>query len=151
MGTVATHARRRISTRRTGRRGFTLIEVLIVTVVLGLLTALVIPSFLGTKDRANGATAESLLRIGATAMDTAAVENGYAPLTPAALAATEPTVSWMSAGGAAAGRAEVTLSGVGANGYTLTTSTASGVVYVYAKDITATPTVTRTCGPGCTW
>jgi len=152
MGTVATHVRRRIAAQPARRGGFTLIEVLIVTVVLGLLTAVVIPSFLGTKERASGATAEQLLRVGATAMETAAVEpGGYATLTTGTLQAIEPVLSWQSAAGAAATRAEVTLSGVGGSGYTLSTSTPSGVVYVFTKDLAATPTVTRTCGPDCTW
>ena len=73
MGTIARHAHR-TDPRGTGRPGgFTFVEVLVTTIVLGLLTALVIPSFLGTRDRANGATAESLLRVGATAVETASV------------------------------------------------------------------------------
>lgn len=152
MGTIATHTRR-TQPRRDGRPGgFTFVEVLVTTIVLGLLTALVIPSFLGTRDRATDATAESLLRVGATAVETASVEpGGYAGLTTAELQALEPAATWTPAPGARAAEAEITLSGVSATGYTLTTTTASGDVYTLAKDLTTQPTVTRTCGPGCTW
>ena len=152
MGTIARHAHR-TDPRGTGRPGgFTFVEVLITTIVLGLLTALVIPSFLGTRDRANGATAESLLRVGATAVETASVEpGGYADLTTAELQALEPAATWTAAPGADATEAEITLSSVSATGYTLTTTAASGAVYTLAKDLTSQPTVTRTCGPGCTW
>jgi prepilin-type N-terminal cleavage/methylation domain-containing protein len=152
MDTVATQGLRQQTARTRRPGGFTFIEVLVTTIVLGLLAALVIPTFLGTRDRANGATAESLLRVGATAMETASVEpGGYAGLTTAELQALEPAATWLAAPGALAAEAEISLSDVGASGYTLTTTTASGAVYVLAKDLTAQPTVTRTCGPGCTW
>ena len=105
MGTIATHARRTQPHRDARPGGFTFVEVLVTTIVLGLLTALVIPSFLGTRDRANGATAESLLRVGAAAVETASVEpGGYADLTTAELQALEPAATWTPAPGARADR-----------------------------------------------
>ena len=144
--------RKRSTTRpRTAPAGFTFVEVLIVTVVLGLLAALMIPVFLGQQEKAQGGAAQSLLRSGASAVESAAVDQGYAALTPSTLHAVEPNIAWQTAPGATTTANAVTVSGLGDAGYTLTTTTPSGQTFTLVKDATTVPTITRTCGPGCTW
>jgi type IV pilus assembly protein PilA len=143
---------------RHGRRnddrqaGFTFVEMLVTVIMIGLLSAIMIPIFLGSRDKASGATAEALLRTGAATVEAVAVDtDGYATITPAQLGASEPNVAWQSAPGAQAPANQVTVGDLGPNGYTLSTTTSSGTTYVLQKDLTSAPTVTRTCGAGCSW
>ena len=49
-------------TRNLARKGFTLIEILIVVVILGILAAIVIPQFTDASDQANVASMKSQLQ-----------------------------------------------------------------------------------------
>ena len=54
--------------RRTGRRGFTLLEVLLVLAILIAIAAMVVPNIVGRSDEAN----KDLTRINIKAFETAA-------------------------------------------------------------------------------
>ncbi len=143
---------RRTARERTAQQGFTFVELLIVTVMVGLLAALVIPTFLGQRQTAEGATAQALLRTGASTLESASVDgDGYADVTVAQLQGLEPNVAWQTTAGATTAGNAISVTGLSAAGYTLTTTTGSGTVYTLVKDVTATPTVTRPSGTGCSW
>jgi type IV pilus assembly protein PilA len=58
--------------------GFTLVELLVVMLILGLLAAIAIPSFFNQRDKARDADAKSSARTAQTAIETYATDNGGA-------------------------------------------------------------------------
>jgi type IV pilus assembly protein PilA len=84
----------RLSERAEGESGFTLVELLVVMLILGLLAAIAIPSFFNQTDKANDASAKVQARTAETAMETYRTDhNGsYAGADGAALHTIENTV-----------------------------------------------------------
>ena len=56
--------------------GFTLVELLVVMLILGLLAAIAIPSFFNQRDKAKDADAKASVRTAQTAMETYATDHG---------------------------------------------------------------------------
>jgi general secretion pathway protein G len=65
--------------RRQRRRAFTLIELLLVMVILGILAAIVVPKFSGRSEQAKRAAAQTQISTFGTALDAFEVDNGYYP------------------------------------------------------------------------
>src|SRR2546427_9938755 len=78
---------------REGARGFTLIEILVVIIVLGLLAALVGPRILGRVSEAKSATARTQIELLGLALDNYRLDSGAYPTTEQGLDAlqTRPT------------------------------------------------------------
>ena len=73
--------------RGCDERGFSLVEVLVVVVIISLLAAIAIPIFLVQREKAWYAQSTSTLKNAATTMEAAAVKNAgsYEEITPADL------------------------------------------------------------------
>ena len=66
-------------THSPAQRAFTLIELLLVLVILGILAAIVVPKFSGRTEQARQAAAQTQIANFATALDAFEVDNGYYP------------------------------------------------------------------------
>jgi type IV pilus assembly protein PilA len=77
-----------------GESAFTLVEVLVVMVIIGLLAAIAIPAFFSQHTKASDAGAKEAARTAQTAIETYSTDHGgsYATADITALRAIEPTV-----------------------------------------------------------
>jgi type IV pilus assembly protein PilA len=146
--------------------GFTLIELMVVVLIIAILLAIAIPTFLGARQRANDRAAQSSLRNAVTAAKTLFTDNqDYSAATDTALAAVEPSLSFKVKGTSAANQKEVSVDGgatVSTTFYAATKS-ASGTCFfikdvaatgggtTYAKDAAATCTPSATAAASATY
>ncbi len=88
----------RVARGRYGKdEGFTLIELMVVVLIIAILLAIAIPTFLGAQNKAKDRSAQSSLRNTVTVAKTAnADKQDYAAVTLADLIAAEPSLSFVA-------------------------------------------------------
>jgi type IV pilus assembly protein PilA len=88
-----------LKARRENEEGFTLIELMVVVLIIAILLAIAIPTFLGARSRAQDRAAQSNLRNALTAEKTFYTDNQtYTDnaAVPAALTAIEPSLTYQA-------------------------------------------------------
>jgi type IV pilus assembly protein PilA len=127
----------RRSSHRTGQDGFTLIEVLVVAVIIGILAAIALPRLLGERENGQDADAKHNARSVATMVEACSTQDDDYRLCADPTALRDSNVAFGSAQG------EIEVDAPGAREYTITAHSRSGTDFVFAR--LSTGAHDRTC------
>ncbi len=112
--------------RERDDEGFTLIELMVVLLIIAILMAIAIPTFLGARNTANARSSQSNLTNALTAEQTYWTNNQSFSATPSALAGIESSLTWSTTAATTEGGNTVTV--------TMSSDGQAVELQAYAKD-----------------
>ena len=153
---------RSIRAKRADEQGFTLIELMVVVLIIAILIAIAIPTFLGARQRVQDRAAQSSLRNALASAKTLYTDNqDYTSATVAAMGEAEPSLTFVDGTTASTKSKEVSIATPASNLVVMVSESASGKCFAM-RDNTQGPgtqfaTITGTCdastasGNAVTW
>ena len=129
---------------REREEGFTLIELMVVVMIIAILIAIAVPTFLSVRTKAQDRAAQANLRNAFTAGKSIYADGqDYTQATAAALASSEPSLTFVAAGTASASAKSISVDSSAATQIVMASLSASGTCF-FIKDV-------ATAGGGTTY